>query len=513
MLDINWIRANADAAQRAFDTRKNVPFSASELIALDDARRGAITRLEDAQAARNAFSKQIGQAKAQKDETRAAELMAQVAHLKDVIQAGEDERRQAEEKLRSALLVMPNLPKDEVPRGADEADNVEYFGPNGNAATAAKARPAKPSFPFTPKEHFETGEALGMMDFETAAKISGARFTILKGQLARMERALGQFMLDLHVDTHGYTEVEPPVLVRDDALYGTGQLPKFEEDLFKVPRVAGYRSYADALLWFEDLTLPVATSKDDQFKALARRGGERAERALRDYLSEDEANAKRAALEEFAKVMLVSQNAADADLYLIPTAEVPLTNLVRDSIQREEDLPLRFTALTPCFRSEAGSAGRDTRGMLRQHQFNKVELVSITTPEQSADEHERMLACAEEVLKRLELHYRVMTLSTGDMGFGAQKTYDIEVWLPGQDTYREISSCSVCGDFQARRMDARFKGKDGKIRHVHTLNGSALAVGRTLIAVMENYQQVDGSIAVPAVLQPYMNGLKAIAAK
>ena len=440
MLDINWIRANADAAQRAFDTRKNVPFSASELIALDDARRGVITRLEDAQAARNAFSKQIGQAKAQKDETKAAELMAQVAHLKDVIQAGEDERRQAEEKLRSALLVMPNLPKDEVPRGADEADNVEYFGPNGNAATAAKSRPAKPSFPFTPKEHFETGEALGMMDFETAAKISGARFTILKGQLARMERALGQFMLDLHVDTHGYTEVEPPVLVRDDALYGTGQLPKFAEDLF------------------------------------------------------------------FAKH-------GDGRLALIPTAEVPLTNLVRDSIQREEDLPLRFTALTPCFRSEAGSAGRDTRGMLRQHQFNKVELVSITTPEQSADEHERMLACAEEVLKRLELHYRVMTLSTGDMGFGAQKTYDIEVWLPGQDTYREISSCSVCGDFQARRMDARFKGKDGKTRHVHTLNGSALAVGRTLIAVMENYQQVDGSIAVPAVLQPYMNGLKAIAAK
>jgi len=440
MLDINWIRANADAAQRAFDTRKNVPFSASELIALDDARRGVITRLEDAQAARNAFSKQIGQAKAQKDETKAAELMAQVAHLKDVIQAGEDERRQAEEKLRSALLVMPNLPKDEVPRGADEADNVEYFGPNGNAATAAKSRPAKPSFPFTPKEHFETGEALGMMDFETAAKISGARFTILKGQLARMERALGQFMLDLHVDTHGYTEVEPPVLVRDDALYGTGQLPKFAEDLF------------------------------------------------------------------FAKH-------GDGRLALIPTAEVPLTNLVRDSIQREEDLPLRFTALTPCFRSEAGSAGRDTRGMLRQHQFNKVELVSITTPETSADEHERMLACAEEVLKRLELHYRVMTLSTGDMGFGAQKTYDIEVWLPGQDTYREISSCSVCGDFQARRMDARFKGKDGKIRHVHTLNGSALAVGRTLIAVMENYQQVDGSIAVPAVLQPYMNGLKAIAAK
>jgi seryl-tRNA synthetase len=437
MLDINWIRANAAAADAALAHRKNVPFSASQLIAMDDERRAIITRLEEAQAARNAFSKQIGQAKAQKDEGKATELMTQVAHLKDVIQAGEDERRVADDKLRNALLVMPNLPKDEVPAGEDESDNVEYFGPNGNAATAAKARPPKPTFSFKPKEHFETGEALGMMDFETAAKISGSRFTILKSQLARMERALGQFMLDLHVDQHGYTEVEPPVLVKDDALYGTNQLPKFEEDLFFTPH-------------------------------------------------------------------------GDGRLALIPTAEVPLTNMVRELILSEDALPLRFTALTPCFRSEAGSAGRDTRGMLRQHQFNKVELVSITTPEQSTDEHERMLASAEDVLKRLGLHYRVMTLSTGDMGFGAQKTYDIEVWLPGQDTYREISSCSVCGDFQARRMDARFKDKAGKIRHVHTLNGSALAVGRTLIAVMENYQQEDGSIAVPEVLQPYMNGLKVI---
>jgi seryl-tRNA synthetase len=440
MLDINWIRANAAAADAALAHRKNVPFSASQLIAIDDDRRAIITRLEEAQAARNAFSKQIGQAKAQKDEAKAAELMAQVAHLKDVIQAGEDERRAVEEKLRNALLVMPNLPKDEVPPGEDEHDNVEYFGLNGNAATAARARPPKPSFSFKPKEHYETGEALGMMDFETAAKISGSRFTILKSQLARLERALGQFMLDIHVDEHGYTEVEPPVLVKDDALYGTNQLPKFEEDLFFVKH-------------------------------------------------------------------------GDGRLALIPTAEVPLTNMVRESILSEDALPLRFTALTPCFRSEAGSAGRDTRGMLRQHQFNKVELVSITTPEQSADEHERMLASAEDVLARLGLHYRVMTLSTGDMGFGAQKTYDIEVWLPGQDTYREISSCSVCGDFQARRMEARFKDKAGKIRHVHTLNGSALAVGRTLIAVMENYQQEDGSIAVPEVLQPYMNGLKVIAAR
>jgi seryl-tRNA synthetase len=440
MLDINWIRANAAAADAALTHRKNVPFSASQLIEMDNQRRAIIIRLEEAQALRNNLSKQIGQAKAQKDEAKAATLMAEVGRLKDQIQAGEEERRKADEAVRNALLVMPNLPKDDVPPGEDESDNVEYFGPNGNAATAAKVRPPKPSFTFKPKEHFETGEALGMMDFETAAKISGSRFTILKSQLARMERALGQFMLDLHVDEHGYTEVEPPVLVKDDALYGTNQLPKFEEDLFFTPH-------------------------------------------------------------------------GDGRLALIPTAEVPLTNMVRESILSEDELPLRFTALTPCFRSEAGSAGRDTRGMLRQHQFNKVELVSITTPEQSADEHERMLSSAEDVLKRLGLHYRVMTLSTGDMGFGAQKTYDIEVWLPGQDTYREISSCSVCGDFQARRMEARFKDKAGKIRHVHTLNGSALAVGRTLIAVMENYQQEDGSIVVPEVLQPYMNGLKVIAAR
>ena len=446
MLDINWIRANAAAVDAALAHRKNVPFSASELIAMDDARKAVITRLEEAQAARNAFSKQIGQAKAQKDEAKASELMAQVAHLKDVIQAGEDERRTADERVRNALLIMPNLPRDDVPSGEDEADNVEYFGLNGNAATAAKVRPPKPTFAFKPKEHFETGEALGMMDFETAAKISGARFTILKSGLARMERALGQFMLDMHTNEHGYTEVQPPLLVKDDAMYGTGQLPKFREDQFAaIKNIVAYEAGEQEKLW------------------------------------------------------------------LIPTAEVSLTNLVRESIVSEAELPLRFTALTPCFRSEAGSAGRDTRGMLRQHQFDKVELVSITTPEQSAEEHERMLSCAETILQKLGIHYRVMTLSTGDMGFGAQKTYDIEVWLPGQDTYREISSCSVCGDFQARRMEARFRDKDGKVRHVHTLNGSALAVGRTLIAVMENYQQEDGSIAVPEVLQPYMGGLKVIA--
>ena len=473
MLDINWIRANADAADRALAHRKNVPFSASALLALDDTRKAVIARIETLQARRNALSKDIGQAKAQKDEAKAQALMDEVAQLKDAVQAGESERRAAEDALRQALLVMPNLPKDEVPAGNDEHDNQPYFGPNGNAETAAKARPSKPALAFEPKEHFELGEALKFMDFETAAKISGARFTILKGQLARMERALGQFMLDLHTMQHGYTEVQTPYLVKDQALFGTGQLPKFKQDLFATTRLSDFD------------VLPMATATVP-------------------------ANASEA---EQAKIADQVREALYDRHWLIPTAEVPLTNMVRESILSEEELPLRFTALTPCFRSEAGSAGRDTRGMLRQHQFDKVELVSITTPDQSADEHERMLACAEEVLKRLGLHYRVMTLCTGDMGFGAQKTYDIEVWLPGQDTYREISSCSVCGDFQARRMDARVKGKDGKIRHVHTLNGSALAVGRTLIAVMENYQQADGSITVPEALQPYMGGLKIVGGK
>lgn len=437
MLDINWIKANPEAFDRAVIGRKNVPFSAAELIGMDDARRSAIVSVEEAQAKRNALSKQIGQAKAQKDEAKAQALMDEVASLKDAIQAGESARKVAEDRLRNALAIMPNLPLSEVPVGADEHDNVEYFGPNGSPQTAAAVRPTKPTFGFAPKEHFETGEAMGFMDFEVAAKLSGSRFVVLKSQLARLERAIGQFMLDLHVDEHGYTEVNPPYLVKDDALFGTNQLPKFEEDLFFTPHGEGR-------------------------------------------------------------------------LALIPTAEVPLTNFVRDSIVSEAELPMRLTALTPCFRSEAGSAGRDTRGMLRQHQFHKVEMVAITTPEASGDEHEKMLSDAEDVLKKLGIHYRVMTLCTGDMGFGAQKTYDIEAWLPGQDTYREISSVSVCGDFQARRMDARFRDKDGKVRHVHTLNGSGVAVGRALIAVMENYQQEDGSVAIPAVLQPYMKGLTSI---
>jgi seryl-tRNA synthetase len=319
-------------------------------------------------------------------------------------------------------------------------------------------------FPFQPKQHFELGEALGLMDFETAAKISGARFVVLKGALARLERALAQFMLDLHTSEHGYTEINPPLLVRDDTMFGTAQLPKFAEDQFEaVADLDGMLDRADTI---DSLSMARGGSIE---------GGNRR--------------------------------------WLIPTAEVPLTNLVRDDIVNEASLPMRVTAWTPCFRAEAGAAGKDTRGMIRQHQFSKVELVSITTPEQSPDEHERMTACAETVLKRLDIPYRVVVLSTGDMGFAAQKTYDIEVWLPGQGTYREISSCSNCGDFQARRMNARYRPKGEKQpRLVHTLNGSGVAVGRALIAVLENYQDADGSIRVPEALQPYMGGLTKIAA-
>ncbi|MET0438170.1 MAG: serine--tRNA ligase [Devosia sp.] len=442
MFDIKWIRANAEAFDAAVSRRKNVSVRSSDLLAIDDRRREIIVRLNEAQEKRNALSKQIGQAKAQKDEAKAQELMAEVARLKDFIPTGEAEERAVEAELRAALSVIPNLALDDVPQGDDESDNVEYFGANGTAETAARQRPVKPSFSFSPKEHYEIGVAEKDMDFEVAAKLSGSRFVVLKGQIARLERAIGQFMLDLHTTENGYLEVQPPLLVRDDALFGTNQLPKFEEDLFFTPH-------------------------------------------------------------------------GDSRLALIPTAEVPLTNMVRESILSEEELPLRFAALTPCFRSEAGSAGRDTRGMLRQHQFDKVEMVSITTAETSIDEHERMLTCAETVLQRLGLHYRVMMLCTGDMGFGARKTYDLEVWLPGQDTYREISSVSVCGDFQARRMEARYRpsGEKQAPRYVHTLNGSGTAVGRCLIAVLENYQQEDGSVLIPEALQPYMGGLTSIGGK
>ena len=404
------------------------------------------------------------------------------------------------------LAEIPNLPLPEVPEGIDEHSNVQrhVFG---------KARP----YDFKPQAHERLGGDLGQMDFETAAKLSGSRFVVLKKGLARLERAIGQFMLDLHTREHGYTEVNPPLLVRDDVMFGTGQLPKFEKDQFSttitdvdphsrdninVVLKAAFQFLVDHDKELGEIEVEIKGSKKPSFKEVAPILAERIREVANQYPKEY-VQAIGAAFRE--------QNPEERRLWLIPTAEVSLTNLVRKSTLREDELPMRLTALTPCFRAEAGAAGRDTRGMIRQHQFTKVELVSITTPEASKDEHERMLACAEEVLRRLDLHYRVMTLCAGDMGFAAQKTYDIEVWMPGQGeggAFREISSCSVCGDFQARRMDARYRGSDGKPRFVHTLNGSGTAVGRALIAVMETYQQEDGSIAVPDVLQPYMGGLK-----
>lgn len=423
MFDIKWIRDNAEAFDAGLDNRGLEPLSA-KLIEIDERRRAAIGVLEAAQARRNAASKEIGKAKGAKDDALAAKLMDEVAALKETIAKGEQDERERNAELKDALSVIPNLPREDVPVGVDETGNKEV-------RRVGEAR----KFDFAPKQHFEIGEALGLMDFETAGKVSGARFAFLKGALSRLDRALGSFMLDLHTGTFGYTEMNPPLLVRDDAAYGTGNLPKFAEDLFQTTN--GY--------------------------------------------------------------------------WLIPTAEVSLTNVVRDRILDDAELPMRMTAWTPCFRSEAGAAGRDTRGMIRQHQFSKVELVSITTPEESLAEHERMTNCAEEVLRRLGLPFRTMLLCTGDMGFASQKTYDIEVWLPGQDAYREISSCSVCGDFQARRMGARYRPKGAKdLRYVHTLNGSGLAVGRTLVAVLENYQQADGSVIIPDALQPYMGGLTKI---
>ena len=434
MLDIKWIRENPEALIEALVKRNQSAEAArstvEDLVAKDEARRAHVSKLQEAQERRNAASKEIGNAMRNGDSALAEKLKTEVAEIKGFIQDGEGRERDLDKALDEALAVIPNIPLEGVPVGKDENDNVEL-----RKVGTVQQRPN------WVKEHFEIGEALGLMDFERAAKLSGSRFTVLKGQLARLERALGQFMLDLHTTEHGYTEVQPPLLVRDEVLFGTNQLPKFEEDLFFVPH-------------------------------------------------------------------------GDSRLGLIPTAEVPLTNLVREEILGNEQLPLRMTALTPCFRSEAGSSGRDTRGMLRQHQFYKVELVSIVDPESALAEHDRMTECAEEVLKRLGLPFRTVVLCTGDMGFGARKTHDIEVWLPGQNTYREISSCSVCGDFQARRMDARYRPKEEKgTRFVHTLNGSGVAVGRALIAVMENYQNEDGSVTIPEVLRPYMGGLAKIEAK
>jgi seryl-tRNA synthetase len=424
MHDIKAIRDNPEAFEAAWSA-KGRSGAAAEAVKLDAQLRAAQTALQVAQAKRNDSSKLIGQAKAKKDEAEAARLMAEVETLKGVMAEAAEEEALVGGKLRDLLAALPNIPDPEVPKGEDEAGNVEIRR-WGDASKLPAGRLNNP------KDHVDLGAALGGMDFEAAARMSGARFVVLKKQIARLERALGQFMLDLQTEQNGYIEISPPLLVKDEALFGTGQLPKFAEDLFKTT----------------------------------------------------------------------------VDHWLIPTAEVSLTNIVREQITDEAELPLRMTALTPSFRSEAGASGRDTRGMIRQHQFYKVELVSITTPEQSDEEHERMVGCAEAVLKALELPFRTMLLCTGDMGFGAKKTYDLEVWLPSQNTYREISSCSNCGDFQARRMDARFKkaGEKGA-RFVHTLNGSGLAVGRTLVAVLENYQDETGRITVPAVLVPYMGGV------
>jgi seryl-tRNA synthetase len=423
MLDIKAIREDAHAFDAGIARRGLEPMAA-DLIEIDKRRREAQTTAQELQTRRNELSKIIGQKKSQGEDTDAE--MKEVAESKDAQAEAEAAVKKAGDKLDEILSEIPNIPADDVPEGADEDDNLEL----------RKWGELK-DLGFDAKEHFDLGEALGQMDFKTAAKMSGARFVVLSGALARMERALSAFMLDLHTNENGYTEVNPPALVRDNALYGTGQLPKFEEDLFKM----------------------------------------------------------------------------EEGFYLIPTAEVPLTNIVANKVMDEDYLPKRYTAMTWCFRSEAGSAGKDTRGMIRQHQFTKVEMVAVTKPEDSEEEHEHMTACAEEVLKRLELPYRVVSLCTGDLGFSAHKTYDIEVWLAGQRRYREISSVSNCGDFQARRMKARYRPNEGKgTIHVHTLNGSGLAVGRTLIAIMEDYQQEDGSIIVPEALRPYMSGLEVITA-
>ena len=459
MHDIRAIRDDPDSFVAGLKRRgiADARAVADDILARDKELRALLTRLQEAQARRNEASKLIGRAKAQKNESEAEALMAEVSGLKDEIQAGEVRERDLQAALRNELAELPNLPAADVPDGTDENANVE----------AAARRWGAPSGSNSAKEHFDLGEALGLMDFERAVRISGSRFVFLKGALARLERALGNFMLDLHTREFGYTEIVPPLMVRDEAAFGTGQLPKFKEDLF-------------------------ATHTSEAFRDAFNR-----------------------AVDEFDRGEITDVNLRMGEIidrkWLIPTAEVSLTNYVFGELLDEAQLPMRMTAWTPCFRAEAGAAGKDTRGMIRMHQFSKVELVSIAAPEQSSAEHERMTDCAQEILKRLELPHRVMTLCTGDMGFSARKTYDIEVWLPGQNRYREISSCSNCGDFQARRMNARFRAKGEKAtQFVHTLNGSGLAVGRTLIAILENYQDADGSIRVPEALKPYMGGLERI---
>ncbi len=474
MHDIRAIRDNPDAFVAGWESRgvEDARGLVDEILSLDRELRAAQTAGQEGLAKRNAASKAIGAAMGRKDAAEAERLKAEVESLKGEIAAAEATEREVGAKLRDLLAKQQNLAADDVPDGEDESANVEV----SRWGAPREAGPAK--------DHADLGEALGLLDFEAAARMSGARFAVLKGGLARLERAIGQFMLDVQTAEHGYLEVNPPYLVRDDAMFGTGQLPKFKSDLFFASRLVN--------------------TKEEEYRGLG--------------VGLHYGNDTLVKLSEDGESFVLPMNATeviDAPRYLIPTAEVSLTNLVREQILPESELaqPMRLTALTPCFRAEAGSAGRDTRGLIRQHQFHKVELVSITRPEDSGAEHERMVGCAEAILQRLELPYRKVLLCKGDMGFSARKTYDLEVWLPSQGTYREISSCSNCGDFQARRMDARFK-RDGekKTEFVHTLNGSGLAVGRTLVAIMENYQQDDGSIRVPSALIPYMGGVERIAA-
>lgn len=505
MHDIRAIRDNPDAFVAGWSSRgvEDARAIVDELLKLDRELRAAQTAGQEGLAKRNAASKAIGAAMAKKDMAEAERLKAEVESLKGEIAAAEETEREVGGRLRDLLAAQKNLAADDVPDGEDESANVEV------------SRWGEPRAGGPAKDHADLGEALGLLDFEAAARMSGARFAVLKGGLARLERAVGQFMLDVQTGEHGYLEVNPPYLVRDEAMFGTGQLPKFEEDLFVTKA-----SDRDAI------------REDARAAAEAQRANLKARAAellqdLRDRLTD--ADDLKTAYEAGVQALIeethreerpkflerLEAGVFEVRRYLIPTAEVSLTNLVREQILPESELaePIRYTALTPCFRAEAGSAGRDTRGLIRQHQFHKVELVSITRPEDSEAEHERMVGCAEAILRRLELPYRKVLLCKGDMGFSAKKTYDLEVWLPSQNTYREISSCSNCGDFQARRMDARFK-RDGekKTEFVHTLNGSGLAVGRTLVAILENYQQDDGSIRVPRALIPYMGGVERIAA-
>ena len=486
MHDIRALRDNPDVWVAGWSSRgvDNAAEIVADILKLDVELRAAQTAGQDALAKRNAASKLIGAAMGRKDMEEADRLKAEVESLKAEITGFEETEKTVGTKLRDILASQQNLAAEGVPDGEDESGNVEV-------STWGQPRRTGPA-----KDHSDLGEALKMLDFEAAARMSGARFAVLKGPLARLERAVGQFMLDVQTGEHGYLEVNPPFLVRDEAMFGTGQLPKFEEDLFFTdPRGTAWKQYAGEVIGAVVKGCEVEVGESAQ-SALAR-----ASQIASDVYQLVEEN------ETFGREGAIQ---LPKRFGLIPTAEVSLTNLVREQILTEDEIatPMRLTALTPCFRAEAGSAGRDTRGLIRQHQFTKVEMVSIARPEDSDAEHERMTGCAEAVLQKLELPYRRMLLCKGDMGFTARKTFDLEVWLPSQATYREISSCSNCGDFQARRMDARFKrAGEKKTEFVHTLNGSGLAVGRTLVAIMENYQDEDGRIAVPAALQPYMGGL------